>query len=57
MIVTWVAFAAGAHAQTSAIENARRDIENTYNFDPTGMSFADQADLAPSLTAPCQLPM
>lgn len=50
VIVCW-AFVTGAHAQTVSKDDARRDIENTYNFNPATMSFSEQANRAPSLTA------
>lgn len=40
-----------AQMQAYTIEGARKDIEATYNFDPTTMSFAQQAEIAPSLSA------
>lgn len=40
-----------ASAQTPTRERARDDIVRTYNFDPTRMSFNEQAKIAPTLSA------
>src|SRR5438093_11724223 len=42
-----------AHAQEPTAATALRDIQNTYNFDPSKLSFEDQAKLALTLTALC----
>jgi hypothetical protein len=43
-------FASAVHAQSPAIEAARKDIEATYDFDPGTMTFSQQAERAPSLS-------
>jgi hypothetical protein len=40
-----------ASAQAPTLESAREDIVRTYNFDPNGMSFDEQAKLEPTLSA------
>jgi len=40
-----------AHAQKPTAATALRDIQNTYNFDPSKLSFEEQAKRAPTLSA------
>src|SRR5437899_3650519 len=40
-----------AHAQKPTAATALRDIQNTSNFDPSKLSFEDQAKRAPTLSA------
>ncbi len=40
-----------AHAQEPTAATALRDIQNTYNFDPSKLSFEEQAKRAPTLSA------
>lgn len=52
-LFAWAFFSmsmAGALAQSPTVESARQDIVRTYSFDPSSMSFSEQAKLAPSLT-------
>ena len=40
-----------AHAQEPTAATALRDIQNAYNFDPSKLSFEEQAKRAPTLSA------
>lgn len=42
--------AAEVHAQSAAVDDARRDIQRTYDFEPSTMTFAQQSQRAPELS-------
>lgn len=41
---------AAAGAQPAAVDDARRDIQRTYDFEPSTMTFSEQAQRAPELS-------